>query len=53
MQAHLLIKILAEDRPSELLDAYKIALNSGPQWKSRLENSLKNRPDTAQLLKSL
>lgn len=53
MQAHLLIKILAEDRPDELLDAYKIALNSGPQWKARLENSLKKRPDTAQLLKSL
>ena len=53
MQAHLLIKILAEDRPDELLDAYKTALNSGPQWKARIEANLKKNTDIAAILNSL
>jgi hypothetical protein len=53
MQAEFLIEILAQDRPDQLSDAYQSALNSGPQWKTRLSASLKKRPAIAKILKQL
>jgi hypothetical protein len=53
MQATLLIRALAEDRPDDLSEAYADAMNSGPQWRSHIEASLKRLPDVAALLASL
>jgi hypothetical protein len=40
MQAELLIEILAEDRPSDLTDAYRDAMGRGPRWIERISRSL-------------
>lgn len=53
LQAELLIAILAEDRPSELLEAYENALDRGLRWRERLNRSLERSPDAASTLTSL
>jgi hypothetical protein len=53
IQAELLISILAEDRPDELAEAYRLALDSGPQWQMRLEASLRKRPAISERLASI
>ena len=40
MQAEILMKTLAEDRPGELLEAFDQALDQGARWRERLERSL-------------
>jgi hypothetical protein len=52
-QAEFLIKVLAEDRPHELLEAYEAALSQGPRWRERIEASLKRMPETAERLADL
>ena len=32
MQAEFLIRVLAEDRPDDLIEAYHMALDFGPKW---------------------
>jgi hypothetical protein len=49
-QAELLVAILAEDRPSDLGEAYRDAISRGPKWRQRIERSLKRSPRTAELL---
>lgn len=39
-QAELLVTVLAEDRPSDLQEAYEDALQRGPKWKERLQRSI-------------
>jgi hypothetical protein len=51
MQAELLISILSEDRPADLIDAYEDALSRGPRWCQRVEASLDRAPRIAELLK--
>lgn len=53
MQAELLMTILAEDRPTDLLEAYEDAMSRGPKWEERLERSLKRSPVAAELLKAV
>lgn len=43
-QADALIRILAEDRPYLLKEAYETALESGPKWKEAIERSLAQQP---------
>lgn len=50
LQAQFLIKVLAEDRPDELLDAYADARDSGPKWAERLDRTLKQMPATRAIL---
>jgi hypothetical protein len=50
-QARFLVKVLAEDRPDELAEAYTDALSRGPKWQARLEASLKRLPDVAERLR--
>lgn len=52
-QAALLIRVLADDRPDELHEAYQDALSRGPAWADHITRSLKRMPDTAALLASL
>ena len=52
-QAKLLIAILAEDRPDELVDAYEDAMSRGPRWRERIEASLKRMPETAEQISGL
>lgn len=40
MQAEVLTAILAEDRPFDLADAYRDAVERGPRWRERIERSL-------------
>ena len=49
-QAHALIAVLAEDRPGELAEAYRIARRSGPKWREAIARSLKQRPEIKELL---
>lgn len=49
-QARFLISALAEDRPDDLRDAYRDALARGPKWRERIETTLKQMPDVAELL---
>lgn len=52
-QAALLIAVLAEDRPDELVDAYEDAMSRGPRWRERIEASLKRMPETAEQISGL
>lgn len=52
-QAELLISVLAEDRPADLVEAYEAAQQAGPKWKRRLEASLRRAPAIAGKLASL
>jgi hypothetical protein len=52
-QAAFLIRVLAEDRPDELAEAYRDATSRGPHWQDHITRSLKRMPDTAALLAAL
>lgn len=53
LQAAFLIRVLAEDRPGDLIEAYADARGRGPQWRAHLDASLKRMPETAALLADL
>lgn len=40
MQAGMLIALLARDRPGDLAEAYRDAMERGPRWRQRIERSL-------------
>lgn len=52
-QAEFLIRILAEDRPDDLADAYEHALSQGPRWRDRIASSLDRMPATKDILGEL
>jgi hypothetical protein len=52
-QAAYLIEILAEDRPDDILTAYKDALSRGPRWRERIQSSLARMPPTSEILRRL
>lgn len=52
-QAAFLIRILSEDRPEDLREAWEEARASGPNWQTRLDASLARMPETAALLAAL
>ncbi|PRY88744.1 nucleotidyltransferase family protein [Donghicola tyrosinivorans] len=52
-QAAFLIKVLAQDRPDDLADAYVDALSRGKRWRERISASLALMPDTDALLRQL
>lgn len=47
MQADILTAVLAKDRPADLADALEDALGRGPQWRKRIEASLRRAPEIA------
>lgn len=49
-QTEILIRILSEDRPHELQEAYEEALSAGPKWREAIEVSLKRAPGIAEIL---
>ena len=53
LQAAFLIKVLAEDRPDELGDAYRDARIAGPKWGERLDATLELIPETNEILSGL
>lgn len=52
-QALLLISVLAEDRPTDLKEAYEAAMANGPQWRNRIQRTLKRSPEAAELINSV
>ena len=52
-QAAALIAVLAEDRPSELLDAYETAQDKGPKWREALDAALDSLPLARAVLSGL
>lgn len=46
MQAELLMAVLAEDRPTDLFEAYEDAMSRGPKWRERIDRTL-GRSQTA------
>lgn len=52
-QAAFLIEALAQDRPDDLREAYVGAMETGPRWRERIDNSLKRMPQTRTILNSL
>lgn len=52
-QAAFLIEAMAEDRPDDLLRAYVTAMEVGPRWRERIENSLKRMQNTKSILDSM
>lgn len=52
-QAEFLIRVLAEDRPEDLHDAWEDARSRGPNWQARLDASLARMPETAARLAAL
>lgn len=52
-QAAFLIAVLAEERPTDLAEAYRDAASRGPAWKSRIAASLARMPDTRALIEEL
>ncbi len=50
LQSELLIQVLAEDRPSDLKEAYKDAMSRGPRWRQRLEASIARSPRISEIL---
>ena len=53
LQAAFLIKVLAEDRPDELIEAYQDAHEVGPKWGGRIASTLKLMPETRRKLDRL
>jgi hypothetical protein len=49
-QAAFIIETMAEDRPSDLWDAYTDAMARGPRWRERIERTLERMPGTRELL---
>ncbi|MZR13761.1 hypothetical protein GQE99_12120 [Maritimibacter sp. DP07] len=52
-QAEFLVRVLAEDRPDDLAEAYEHALSQGPRWRDRIDASLGRMPATKDLLRGL
>lgn len=52
-QAEFLVKVLSEDRPDDLAEAYEDALSRGPRWRERIQASLKRMPESAERLSAL
>ena len=52
-QAAFLIEVMAEDRPDDLRQAYKTAMDVGPRWSEHIANSLKRMPATREILSDL
>jgi hypothetical protein len=52
-QAEFLVRVLAEDRPDDLAEAYEHALSQGPRWRERIDASLGRMPATKDLLRGL
>jgi len=52
-QAEMLIEILCEERPADLVEAYETALAQGPAWRKRISESLKLMPQTRTRLEGL
>ena len=52
-QAAFLIRVLAEDRPDDLRQAYQDALSQGPRWRDRIAASLHLLPGTKDILQQL
>ncbi|WP_417809797.1 GSU2403 family nucleotidyltransferase fold protein [Thioclava sp.] len=51
-QAEFLIRILHQDRPEDLKDAYEDALERGPTWRAHISASLELLPQTKAILDS-
>ena len=47
MQAEILIALLSRDRPGDLADAYRDAIERGPRWRERIERSLDRSAEAA------
>lgn len=52
LQAAFLIDILAQDRPSDLVQAYEDAMAQGPRWRERIASALKRMPQTQACLRA-
>ena len=52
-QAEFLIRVLADDRPDDLAEAYELALSHGPKWRERIASSLDRMPEAKALLNGL
>jgi hypothetical protein len=52
-QAAALIETLAEDRPSELRQAYQTAMDAGPEWRGAIEASLAGMTESRPMLEAL
>ena len=50
-QASFLIEALAEDRPDDLVEAYRDAASRGPRWSARLAATLARMPQTRERLR--
>lgn len=49
-QAAFIIRTMAEDRPSDIWDAYEDAQARGPKWRERIDRTLQLMPDTRDIL---
>lgn len=52
-QADFLIRILAEEQPDALADAYRDARERGPRWRAALDATLRRLPEAKRRLESL
>lgn len=52
-QAAFLIDAMAQDRPDDLVEAYRTAMDVGPRWRQHIDTSLKRMPQTKALLEEL
>ncbi|MGX1500213.1 hypothetical protein ACSSV1_005278 [Labrenzia sp. MBR-25] len=52
-QAAFLIDALSETRPDDLIEAYQLAIETGPAWRTRILASLQRMPATAELLQAM
>jgi hypothetical protein len=52
-QADFLIRVLAEDRPGDLSEAYTDAMERGPKWRDHIGASLQRLPDAAARIAAL
>ena len=52
-QARNLIRILSEDRPHALREAYETAMDGEPEWRSEIKKSLSQHPDIAKIMEGL
>jgi hypothetical protein len=53
MQAETLIALLARDRPGDLAEAYRDAIERGPRWRERIERSLERSAEAANAIAAM
>jgi hypothetical protein len=52
-QAEFLLEVLMEDRPGDVVDAYRDAYAMGPKWRDHIQASLERLPEIKRYIENI